>query len=178
MKRFLFLSLFLLIAMIIGCSSSETDQASSDNPGRTGERAGSAEPTAATFAVYDIDGNVRRFEDFKGKHALILNFWGTWCPPCRRELPDLKRIYDEYKSQGLEIIGLAVNDNPGNVKTFVEKMGLDWVMLISNYEAMQSFRIGTGVPVSIFIDRNGKEVGRFTGARDYETFKKYVEQII
>ena len=178
MRRFLFFSLFVLMAMIIGCSSSETDQGSASDSGQAAGQTATAQATASTFAVYDIDGKVRRFEEFKGQKALIINFWGTWCPPCRREIPDLKRIYDEYKGQGLEILGMAVNDNPSSVKKFAEKMGMDWVMMIANVEAVQSFRVGTGIPVSIFIDRTGKEVGRFTGARDYETFKKYVEQII
>ncbi|MBN2227276.1 MAG: TlpA family protein disulfide reductase [candidate division Zixibacteria bacterium] len=176
MKRLLLLSLCVLIAMIIGCSSSDNDQTRTGDSGPSAQQAATA--AGATFAVYDIDGKVRRFEEFKGQHPLIINFWGTWCPPCRREIPDLKRIYDEYKGQGLEILGMAVNDNPGNVKKFAEQMELGWVMLIANGQAVQSFRVGTGIPVSIFIDRTGKEVGRITGARDYETFKKYVEQII
>ncbi|UCD18133.1 MAG: TlpA family protein disulfide reductase [Candidatus Zixiibacteriota bacterium] len=174
MKHSSILASALAIMLLIGCSSSESNKESTIEGGQPAVK----KPAAATFAAYDLKGQVRRFEEFKGKSAIILNFWGTWCPPCRRELPDLKRIYDEYQSQGLEIIGLAVNDTPDKVRNFSQKMGLNWVMLMANYEAAKSFRIGTGVPVSIFIDRNGNEIGRFTGARTYDAFKRYVDQMI
>jgi thiol-disulfide isomerase/thioredoxin len=167
--------LFISIAFLISCSSSD-EKTSANNPQPA---VGSQMPAGAgsKFMALDIDGNFHTLEHYKGK-PLILNFWGTWCPPCRRELPDLKRIYAEYKPMGLEIIGLAVNDTPEKVRSFAEQAGLNWVMLIANRESAMSYRIGTGVPVTIFLDKDGNEVSRAIGARDYNFFKNEVEKII
>jgi len=177
MKRyFLVLTvLFIAISFLMSCSSS--DEKISTNKSTPVAKAQASAGTGAKFMALDIDGNFHSLEQYKGR-PLILNFWGTWCPPCRRELPDLKKIYAEYKPVGLEIIGLAVNDPPDKVRKFAKQMGLDWVMLIANRESAMSYQIGTGVPVTIFLDKEGNEVSRAIGARDYNFFKREIEKII
>jgi len=162
MKHVIIIALSLILIALVGCSSDKAAKTSS----------------GPTFKVNDVNGTVRTFEEFKGKGPLIVNFWGTWCPPCRREIPDMIKIYNEYKGSGLEIVGLAVRDKPENVKAFAQQFGVEWVLLMSNHDAMKSFATGTGVPVSIFFDRDGNEVSRFVGGRPYEVFKAEVEKII
>ncbi len=177
MKRYLLTLavLFITTAFLVSCSSSD-EKTSTDNANTTAKTEAPA-GTGAKFMALDIDGNFHTSEQYKGK-PLILNFWGTWCPPCRKELPDLKKIYAEYKSQGLEIIGLAVNDTPEKVRKFAKDSGLEWVMLIANRESAMSYQIGTGVPVTIFLDKDGNETSRAIGARSYEYFKSEVEKIL
>ncbi len=165
----------LLLIVFLSCSSSDSG-GTSQTPNKTASNV-SGTHSGATFAVNDTEGNMHRMEEFVGS-PLILNFWGTWCPPCRRELPDLQRIYTEYKPKGLQIIGLAVNDTPEKVREFAQRNGLAWVMLMANREALQSFEVSSGVPTTVFIDRQGREVSRVIGARDYEFFKKEVAKII
>jgi len=176
------ISLIALTALVIsaitfsGCSSSE-NKSPGDNPGaNSGEK--SAASTAAAIAVPDLGGNPVPLAQYIGNGPVVLNFWGTWCPPCRREIPDLIRIYDEYKSQGLEIIGIAVNDSPGRVKAFAAEYGVNWIMLLANYEVVQAFQIGRGIPVTVFLDRNGTEIERYIGMRSYQDFKIALEKII
>ena len=162
----------VLVLLIVSCSSGDSDTSQGSASSRK-----TPSSTKPAFIANDLEGNIHTLDQYAGK-ALILNFWGTWCPPCRRELPDLKKIYAEYAPRGLEIIGLAVNDHPDKVRSFARQLGLDWVMLIANRESVAAYRIGTGVPVSIFIDRNGNEVTRAIGARDYNYFKTQIEKII
>jgi len=164
--------LLIPVLFIVSCSSGDSDTPQGNTSARQ-----TSSSTRPAFIANDLEGNIHTLDQYAGK-ALILNFWGTWCPPCRRELPDLKKIYAEYAPRGLEIIGLAINDHPDKVRSFAKQLGLDWVMLIANRESVAAYRIGTGVPVSIFIDRNGNEVGRAIGARNYEFFKAQVEKII
>jgi thiol-disulfide isomerase/thioredoxin len=179
MKKYPLIAFGFAIAILLTLSCSSQQGASAGKPG---PGSGTAQKipgiSSGTFAAPDLDGNIVRFEEYKGKGPLILNFWGTWCPPCKREIPDLKRIYTEYKPRGLEIIGLAVNDTPQRVKAFASQYGIDWVMLMVTQEAATSFQIGTGIPVTIFIDRDGREVDRFIGMRTYNDFKAVVERII
>ena len=183
MRYFRFASIFLLMFVfniMISCGSSESGD-NSNTP--ISERQAKANAQAYgksgqyAFDIQDIYGNTTQFTDYIGK-PLIINFWGTWCPPCRRELPDLKRIYAEYKPQGLEIVGLSIKDTPAKVKRFANEHGLDWILLMANREANTTFRIGTGVPMTVFLDREGNEVSRVIGARNYDYFKQEVEKII
>lgn len=123
------------------------------------------------FTAYDLNGNARNSNEWVGKQPVVINFWGTWCPPCRREIPDLVRVYNEFQSQGIEMIGLAVNDTPEKVIRFAAENGMNWVMLMGDRDLGIRYQI-TGVPTTIFLSRDGKELGRFVGPRDYATFKE------
>ena len=94
MKKYLliFVGLFITVSFLISCSSSD-EKTSTDNQDAVATAQASV-GAGAKFMAMDIDGNFHTLEQYKGK-PLILNFWGTWCPPCRRELPDLKKIYAE-----------------------------------------------------------------------------------
>ncbi len=176
-KDFFIVTLFLALAILVAsCSSSNKD----DNTKTTGRVAqGQVQATAGTnLNLVDIDGNPVNIDDYKGKGPLVVNFWGSWCPPCRKEMPDLKKIYEEYNPKGLEIIGIAVNDTPAKVRAFAQKNGINWVLSMNNREASRYFRLGAGVPTTIFFDRNGNETGRYVGIRTYNDFKTAIEEII
>ncbi|MCX6826496.1 MAG: TlpA disulfide reductase family protein [candidate division Zixibacteria bacterium] len=175
LRKILTFSIVLIIsAWLVSCSSNDK-QAENQRAATAGLAVKSAGPT---FKAVDIDGKMRAFEEFKGKGPLILNFWGTWCPPCRVELPDLKRIYAEYKPQGLEIIGLAVNDIPGKVRDFAAENKMPWVMLMSNNDAQIAFGVTMGIPVTIFVGRDGLEKGRLIGLNHYDDFQKQMAKIL
>jgi thiol-disulfide isomerase/thioredoxin len=171
-KTFSILVFAVLTIILMSCSSS--DNKSSADKGSSSKTT----PVAPGFMIADVDGNSHSFTEYVGVSPLVLNFWGTWCPPCKREIPDLIRIYNEYKPQGLEIIGIAVNDTPGRVKKFAAEYGIEWVLLMANRESVMNFKIGAGIPVTIFLDKNGNETGRFIGFRTYDDFKAQVEKII
>jgi thioredoxin-related protein len=84
------------------------------------------------------------------------------------------KVYNEYSSEQIEMIGLAVRDSPNNVITFSQQNGMNWIMLMGDNNLGARYGI-TGVPTTIFIDRNGNEIGRYVGPRDYQTFKDAFE---
>jgi thiol-disulfide isomerase/thioredoxin len=128
--------------------------------------------------VYDINGKPHSLDNWVGRQPVVLNFWGTWCGPCRRELPSLVKLYDEYAPKGVEMIGLAVNDRPDKVRVFSQQYGMKWVMLLADREIMTKYGVVSGVPQTIFLDKNGQEVNRFIGARSYEVLKQGFEAIL
>lgn len=129
-------------------------------PGQGGER-------RPDFAVTDIHGDVRQMSEWDGK-LVLLNFWATWCAPCRKEIPLLIQAQNEYGDQGLQIVGLAV-DEPQPVRQFAEKYGINYPLLV---DAMKVVKIqdalqgGAGLPVSILIDRQGRVRERVVGEMD------------
>ncbi len=134
----------------------------------------------ASIVAIDVDGNRRPLSDFIGKQPTVINFWGTWCPPCRREIPELVKLYKEYHPKGVEIVSLALERTygPAEVKAFAQEANMKWVMAIGAREMALAFRLSGSVPETIFYDKNGTEVTRFVGGRDYNTFKKAFESII
>lgn len=171
--------LIVFVALsLVSCGSTKEEQLAEDSSDSTAVVAQQEQPVSEfIFNTYDIDGNLRSSSEWVGKQPVVLNFWGTWCPPCRKEIPDLVKIYSEYESLGVEILGLAVRDQPGTVAKFSLENGMNWVMLMADQSLGMRYRI-TGVPTTIFIDRDGKEVGRFVGPRDYETFKQAFDAIL
>jgi thiol-disulfide isomerase/thioredoxin len=148
-----------------------TQVASSDQPTET------QNPDLVQFTAVDLSGKQRKSSEWMGKQPVVINFWGTWCPPCRKEIPDLVKVYSEFKGKGVEIVSLAVNDTPEKVKDYATQAQMDWVMLMGDQDVAQVFGGIRGVPTTIFYDRTGKEVGRFVGGRDYDTFHKAFEMI-
>jgi len=159
-NRFLLLlSLLTAAAVLVSCGSSDKQ-------------------TGQYFEVFDIKGKLHRSDEWIGKKPVVLNFWGTWCGPCRKEAPDLVRLYNEYAPKGIEILGLAVNDHPKKVENFAKQYGMRWVMLMADRHLIVRYGAVSGIPQTIFLDKNGREVKRFIGARSYETLKTGFETLL
>lgn len=109
------------------------------------------------FSFVDLDGNKRKFSEFKGKFVL-LDFWGTWCPPCRRELPYLKAAAKNFKERNFEIIGMNVDPMPPSaLAPAFKKAGIDWTQagMESIIPVLKSYRVDS-FPTTILIDPTGK----------------------
>jgi len=163
---------------LAACASDQAEtQTPADEP--ASQSAGTVNPNAVKWTAMDIDGNTRSWDEWIGKRPVVINFWGTWCGPCRREIPELVRLYDEYKDKGVEIISIALRDTPNQVRAYSQQNNMGWVMLMGGDQQMLvDYRFGGGVPTTIFLDRTGTEVGRFVGPRDYRTFKQAFDAIL
>jgi thiol-disulfide isomerase/thioredoxin len=178
-KITLFIILSVLIAGgLLSCSSSDSDTIRNQSQTSQGV---SREPAKAksVYSVYDVNGGARDMSEWIGRKAVVVNFWGTWCGPCRREIPGLIKLYDEYKNRGVEIVSLALERQAGprQVKQFTEQAGMGWVQLMGNQNIAEAFQLTGSVPTTIFYDATGKEVARHVGARPYEVFKPDFEKI-
>lgn len=130
---------------------------------------GSAEASARTepapdFSVTTLDGREISLASLKGKIVLV-NFWATWCPPCRAEIPDFIEVYNELKDRGLEILGFSVDDLPeADLKSFVDKAKMNYPVALVGQDIVSAFKPGQYIPTSIFIDKKGhiryKHVGQ------------------
>ena len=114
---------------------------------------------ASDFPLMLLTGEPMRLADLRGK-VVVLNFWGTWCPPCRKEMPALQRIWEEYRELGVEFVGVAVLDVEEDVREFAEStgvtypLGLDTTGLIT-----RAYRV-TSFPTTFLIDSDGVESRR------------------
>lgn len=121
---------------------------------------------APDFKLTSLGGNEVVLSKLKGKVVLV-NFWATWCGPCRAEVPHLNAIYEKYRDKGLEIIGISL-DRAGEaiVRSFVEKNGMRYVVALGGSDVTEKFGGVMVIPTSFIVDREGKLRGRWEGYRD------------
>lgn len=119
--------------------------------------------TAPDIRFQDLSGAPVRLSDFAGR-AIVLNFWATWCPPCRREMPMLDEFHANFRDRGLSVVGLAINEPPGQVRRFVESIGVTYPIWVDAPRSVPGFDRsqaiftrygGIGLPMTVFIDRAG-----------------------
>ncbi|MBI4418883.1 MAG: TlpA family protein disulfide reductase [Ignavibacteriales bacterium] len=118
---------------------------------------------APDFRLQTADGTTIELSKLKGK-VVVLNFWATWCGPCRREIPDFIEVYGEYKSQGLEIIGIALDEEGFSLVTpFVKRFNIPYPVVIGTGKIVNAYGGFNAIPTTFVIDRNGTIVGEHTG---------------
>ncbi len=109
---------------------------------------------APDFTLVDLEGNQVTLSDFRGK-TVFLNFWATWCPPCRAEMPEMEAVYQEYKDKGVVVIGVDIMEAESEVRQFVEQGGYSWTFVLdTSGEVAGNYEIAA-IPTSFFIDREG-----------------------
>ena len=118
---------------------------------------------APDIRFQDLSGTPVRLSDLAGR-GIVLNFWATWCPPCRREMPMLDEFHANYHSQGLSVIGLAIDEPSGQVQRFIESIGVSYPIWVDASRSEPGFDRsqevftrygGVGLPMTVFIDRAG-----------------------
>jgi peroxiredoxin len=133
---------------------------------------------APDFTLPDIDGRSISLADFKGK-VVVVNFWATWCPPCRAEVPDFVRMQAKYRDRGLAIVGLSLDAGGArDVRPFVEEHDVNYAMLLANDEVARRYGGIVGIPTSFVVDRRGTIVKRFVGYTDPRVWESTVEGLL
>jgi len=131
---------------------------------------------APDFSIQDLQGNTVRLADYKGK-VLVVNFWATWCPPCRKEIPDFVAAYKELKSEGLEILGLSVDEMtaPALIE-WTKKMGVNYPIALATPGIIAAYEPGDFIPATIIIDRKGMIRFRQSELMTKETLVRLFQQ--
>lgn len=170
---------FLAIAVAVpGCGRPAGDRPTGD-PAETGAP-GIKTPSnqAPNFTLRDLDGHEVRLSDSAGKLRLI-DFWATWCAPCREEIPGFKELYSKYADKGLAIIAISMDEEGAKVvRPFVEKERIPYTNLIGNDEVAQSFGGVLGLPTAFLVDKDGKILASWVGGVPRRIFEKKVREAL
>jgi cytochrome c biogenesis protein CcmG/thiol:disulfide interchange protein DsbE len=132
---------------------------------------------APDFTVNDIDGKKLTLSDYKGK-VVLLDFWATWCTPCRAEIPAFVEMQQKYGSQGFQVVGISMDDNAKPVHEFYRDYKMNYPVAVGDDKLAQSFGGVLGLPVNFIIDREGRIHAKYLGATDVAVIDKAVSDLL
>lgn len=122
---------------------------------------------APSFALDDLSAKRVSLKDLRGK-VVFLNFWATWCVPCRQEMPTMERLQRELKEQGLEVVAINIKESKREVRKFTGELGLTFTVLLDKDGKVSEEYGAWAIPLSYFINRKGEFVGKVDGPREWD----------
>jgi peroxiredoxin len=153
-------------------------QAESDNPqfaqAMAKMEAADAAREKADFTLSDLQGKMWHLRDLHGK-VLLVNFWATWCPPCRKEMPDLEALYDKYKGQGFLVLAIS-DEEAAKVSPFIAERKISYPVLLDPGRKVNETLYVSGIPKSFVYDREGKMVAQSIDMRTRSQFQQMLTQ--
>lgn len=158
MMTLMLVTVFTLGLGLAGCSSSEM--------------APEVGNLAPDFQLSTLDGQSVSLSDFRGRPVLV-NFWASWCGPCRYEMPFLQRIHEEQAANGLVVLGVNLGESPDEIREFMADFGLSFTMLLDSRQDVALMYNVRGIPTTLLIDEDGviryRKVGAFATMKELET---------
>jgi peroxiredoxin len=198
MRKSLLILFIGSLLMISGCSAKEdfkklksegsSQKVEKTESGNTTSKDRSDEIKAPDFKLATVEGEEFYLSDYAGK-VIMLNFWGTWCPPCRKEIPDLVNLQTKYNKEGLEIVGITLNSGSAkDIKKFADGKDMNYTLLtdLGNDETISVTNlygqtIGqpiSSIPTTLIIDRDGYIVKGYLGPRSEEVFYNDLKEFL
>jgi thiol-disulfide isomerase/thioredoxin len=130
--------------------------------------------TAPDFELTALDGKKVRLSDYKGK-AVLLNFWATWCGPCKIEMPWFVEFKKKYEGQGFEILGVAMEDtDTEDIAKFAQKMGVNYTIVRGKEAVGEAYGGVQGLPTSFYVDREGKIIAQHAGLVSRSSIEEHI----
>jgi cytochrome c biogenesis protein CcmG/thiol:disulfide interchange protein DsbE len=129
------------------------------------------------FVLKDMNNTTVRMADYKGK-VVLLNFWATWCGPCKVEIPSFVELYDRYRDQGLVIAGVSIDDAPDTLRAFAKEWRMQYPILLMQSDVEDSYGPFYGIPTSFVIARDGTICTKHIGPASKERFEQEIKALL
>lgn len=131
---------------------------------------------AKDFKLKDLNGKELSLSDLKGK-KVFLNFWATWCPPCRAEMPEIEKLYQETKNSDLVIVAVDIGEPLSDVKTFIDNNKYNFKVLLDSDQSISEQYGISAIPTSFFIDKEGNIVSKTMGEMNIDQMKEHIKTL-
>jgi len=130
------------------------------------------------WKLMDVEGMPVRSSDFSGK-VVIINFWATWCGPCRMEIPSFIGLQKQYTDKGLVVVGVSLDqDGASVVKSFADKTGINYAVVLGDEAIVNAFGGVDAIPTTFIIDRNGQITGKHVGYVEKEEIESEIKPLL
>ena len=142
-----------------------------------------APPAAPDFALSNVAGGTLKLSDLRGK-VVLLDFWATWCGPCRMGIPHLNELYKANKGKGLEVVGISVDRGAGGqsgleiVRQFTQRMPIDYSLVMADGATVRAYGGIQSIPTAFLVDRAGRVRKRYVGLQPKQVFEDDVKQLL
>ncbi|HKB84596.1 MAG TPA: TlpA disulfide reductase family protein [Ignavibacteriaceae bacterium] len=175
-KVFALVLILFFSAVVIGCqkeNEAKSTKAAENTAGVQGD-----ENKAPDFTLANIKGDNVSLSDYKGK-VVIIDFWATWCPPCRKGIPDLISLQDEYKDK-VAVIGISLDreNTKASVPGFADKMGINYPVVYFNDQVINDFGGVSAIPTTFIIDQQGNIVKKIVGLYPKSEYEQVVKELV
>jgi peroxiredoxin len=157
---------------------STTSESNSNNASTkpTGIKPNVTNTKAIDFKLKDLDGKELSLSDLKGK-KVFLNFWATWCPPCKAEMPEIEKLYQETKDSDLVIVAVEIGEPLDTVKPFIDKNKYNFKVLLDPDQSVATKYNIASIPTSYFIDVDGNIVSKIVGGMNIDQMKANIKAL-
>lgn len=132
---------------------------------------------APDFVLPQLDGTPLRLSAYRGK-VVLLDFWATWCDPCREETPHFVELQRAYADRGLQIIGVSMDDTSEPVRDFYQQFQVNYPVVMGDAKTGESYGGVLGLPIAFLLDRNGRIVSKHIGPTKTETFDQEIASLL
>jgi len=144
---------------------------------KAGGRPGAIDSAAPGFSLHDLDGRPLELSTYRGK-VVLLDFWATWCVPCKDEIPHFVKFQDAYRDQGLQVIGVSMDDSPKPVQQFYRDFKMNYPVAMGSTALADSYGGILGLPVTFLIGRDGRIAAKYVGATDMSAFESKLQSVL
>jgi len=131
------------------------------------------------FTVKDLEGRSVKLADFKGK-VILLDFWATWCPPCKAEIPGFVELQEQYGEQGLQVVGVSVDDPPEKLKPFADEFKMNYPVIVGlgRDDLQDAYGPMWGIPTTFLISRDGRICRKHSGLVGKERYEQAIKALL
>lgn len=172
-KRVLLLVALLIIVGAVGYAMTNRSRHTGAGPAPSVEEGG----LALNFILKALDGGEVSLEGFRGK-AVVVNFWATWCPPCRSEIPDFIEFYNQYRGRGVMVLAVNLREPEDHVRAFAEKAGMDFPVLLDlSGDVAEIYKV-QAIPTTIVVDESGVIKSRIVGMTTRDALERVVRPLL
>lgn len=133
--------------------------------------------SAEEFSLQDLSGRTVRLSDYKGK-VVVVDFWATWCPPCRQEIPGFVKLHRQYRDRGVEFVGISFDRAAAPVRQFASTYGVTYPIVLGTPEVAMAYGGVDAIPTTFVIDREGRITAKHTGFAPPDVFAGAIESAL
>lgn len=163
-----FAGVWLVLAMmVVACAGPGAEAAQGVNQGNR----------ARDFTLETLEGAELSLQDYRG-NVVLVNFWATWCAPCRDEIPDIQATYEAYQDDGFVVLGVNVEESRQQVEPFVAALGMTYPVLLDETGQVLKMYRAIGLPMSVILDRDGVIQVRHVGYVTAAQLERYLAQLL